>query len=75
MARVMVTVSDDHDLSTVVEALRGAGLAVADVLAEIGVVTGTADGATMVALAAVPGVVEVEPQQEIQLPPPDSPIQ
>jgi hypothetical protein len=76
VTRVIVTVADDHDLSTVVGALRGAGLTVAEVLDEIRVVIGTVDRAAgMAALSTVTGVVDVEPEQEIQLPPPDSPVQ
>lgn len=77
MERVLVTMTDKglDDLPTVVEALRGAGLTVTDVLEGIGVVSGTVDRAGLTALSTVPGVAEVERQNEIQLPPPDAPVQ
>lgn len=77
MAHVIVSVADDQlaDMSTVVDALRRAGLTVTDVLDGAGVITGTVAGNAVAGLATVPGVVDVESQQEIQLPPPDSPVQ
>jgi hypothetical protein len=46
------------------------------VLATTGAITGTVeDEATLAALAEVEGVEAVERAQEIQLPPPDEPVQ
>jgi hypothetical protein len=75
VVRVIVSVADDGDLAEVAAALVRAGLAVTEVLAGAGVVTGTADGAAVAALAAVPGVADVETEREVRLPPPDSPVQ
>lgn len=77
MVRVMVSIVDDRlgDMSTVVEALRGAGLTVTEVLDNVGVVTGTVDSGAVASLSRVPGVADVETQREVRLPPPDSPLQ
>jgi hypothetical protein len=73
--RVTVSVADGADFSTVVDALRRAGLTVTEPLETLGVVTGTVERDTLAALSAVPGVSDVERQYEIQLPPPDAPVQ
>jgi hypothetical protein len=77
VARVIVSVADDRmaDLPTVVEALRRAGLTVAEVLDGAGVITGTVAGNAIAALSTVPGVVDVETQRDVRLPPPDSSVQ
>lgn len=77
MARVIVSVADDRmaDLPTVVDALRRAGLTVAEVLDGAGVITGTVAGNAIAALSTVPGVVDVETQRDVTLPPPDSSVQ
>lgn len=74
---VVVSVADDHldELSTVVTALRGAGLHVDDVLDAVGMVTGTVAGASVEALESVPGVAEVELQRVQRVAPPDAEIQ
>jgi hypothetical protein len=75
--QVVISVADDQvdDMSTVVDALRAAGLRVNEVLDSAGVVTGTVDGAALASLSAVPGVVDVERSRVYQVPPPDSPVQ
>jgi hypothetical protein len=72
---VVISVADDRidDMSTVVEALRAAGLRVDEVLHSVGVVTGTVDGNALQFLSTVPGVAEVERSQTFELPPPDAP--
>ena len=73
-----VLVADDHvgAIEEVAAALQGAGLRVATVLAASGVITGAVeDEAALEALSAVEGVAAVERAQEIQIPPPDEPIQ
>lgn len=74
---VIVAVDEDHlsDLVAVLDALRDAGLRVGEVLAVAGVVTGTADSDRLSSLSAVPGVVSVEAERTIGLPPPDSSVQ
>lgn len=57
-------------------ALQAAGLRLGLVLPTSGAITGTvADEETLAALAEVEGVEAVERAQEIQLPPPDEPLQ
>ena len=75
--QVVISVADDQvdDMSTVVDALRAAGLRVSEVLDSVGVVTGTVDGDALGALSTVPGVVEVERSRMVEVPPPDSPLQ
>lgn len=77
MEHVLVSVADEAlaDMSAVVDALRLAGLSVTEVLSSVGVVTGTVDSDRMSSLSAVPGVLAVEPERTIRLPPPDSPVQ
>jgi hypothetical protein len=75
--QVVISVADDQvdDMSTVVDALRAAGLRVSEVLDSAGVVTGTVDGDALGSLSAVPGVVDVERSRVYEIPPPDSPVQ
>lgn len=69
--QVVISVADDQvdDMASVVEALRHAGLRVAEVLDSVGVVTGTVDGDALGSLSTVPGVLEVERSRVYQLPP------
>jgi hypothetical protein len=75
--QVVISVADDQvgDMSSVVEALRHAGLRVAEVLDSVGVVTGTVDGDALGSLSTVPGVAEVERSHVVEVPPPDAPVQ
>ena len=74
---VVVSVDDEHldDLSTVVDALRHAGLRVDSVLDAVGVVTGTVASAAVETLESVPGVAEVELQRVHHIAPPDGQVQ
>jgi len=77
VVQVSVTVDDGH-LSTigiVADALRDRGMDVADVLAELGIITGSVPQVRQSALMEVDGVISVDADQTIQLPPPDSPVQ
>ncbi|HYQ66465.1 hypothetical protein [Actinophytocola sp.] len=67
--QVVISVADDQvgDMATVVDALRRAGLRVAEVLDSVGVVTGTVDGDALDSLSTVPGVAEVERSREFHL--------
>jgi hypothetical protein len=75
LEHITVTVSADVDIDVVAEQLRAAGMTVEQVLRAAGVITGTVAAQTRTALADVPGVLAVEPEQSIRLPPPDSEIQ
>jgi hypothetical protein len=75
LAHVSVTVDDEHlaSLPEVVAALREHGMQVDDVLAGLGIVTGsTADAAL---LEEVEGVSGVDTQLEHRIPPPEEEIQ
>ena len=70
---VIVTVSGEAE--GVAEQLRAAGMTVEQVLGAVGIITGSVDAERRASLAAVPGVIAVELEQRIQLPPPDAEIQ
>jgi hypothetical protein len=75
---VTVLVAEDHldAIDEVAAALREAGLRDDQALPATGVITGSvADPAAMRSLSSVPGVAAVESVQEMQLPPPDAPMQ
>ncbi len=77
MPDITVTVDDDHVpvIDGVVEALRARGMRVDQVLAGLGMVTGSAPVAAQVSLAEVTGVASVDEQLRTQLAPPDSSVQ
>ena len=66
--QVVISVADVSDMALVVDALRDAGLRVAEVLDSVGVVTGTVERDVLGFLSAVPGVAEVELSRSYQLP-------
>jgi hypothetical protein len=75
---VTVLVADDRldAIDEVAAALERAGLRLGDVLPAAGAITGSVDDLELLPeLSAVEGVAAVEPAQEIQLPPPDEPVQ
>jgi hypothetical protein len=75
--QVTVTVADSHagDLAELVARLALAGLEVEQVLAAVGVITGSVEESQLAAIAALPGVAAVEEQTSFQLPPPDADVQ
>jgi hypothetical protein len=72
---VTVTVGEAHDVASVVESLRRAGLEVAQVLPELGIVIGAVEAGALGAVSSVEGVESVDAPASVQLPPPDSEIQ
>ncbi|WP_231114391.1 hypothetical protein [Lentzea aerocolonigenes] len=66
--QVMVSVTEGS-LPKVLDDLREAGLVVDTVLEALGVVTGTVEVRSIPALQSVPGVIDVERQWRVQLPP------
>jgi CheY-like chemotaxis protein len=75
---VTILVADERieAIEDVAAALRDAGLRLGSTLPATGVITGSVeDEAALEALAAVDGVAAVERAQEIQIPPPDEPVQ
>lgn len=77
MDSVVVSVTDDHlnDLSTVLAALRQAGLVVDGIQEALGTVTGSIDADAIGRLETVPGVAAVERERRYQLPPPAADVQ
>ncbi len=74
---VVVTVTDEHRerIDQVADALRAAGLALHQVLDQIGQVTGTARADRLDLLRAVVGVQRVDQAGGVGIAPPDSPVQ
>ena len=73
--QITVTVSADVDIDVVAQQLRAAGMTVEQVLPAIGVITGTVAAELRAALAELPGVLAIEPEQTFRVPPPESEIQ
>ena len=71
---VVVTLSGDCDVHEVVRGLKAAGLEIDQALAEIGVVTGSADADQLEKLREVRGVADVSPDHPVDIGPPGSPI-
>lgn len=74
---VLVTAADTGPgaVEDLAERLRLAGMEVARVLATLGVVAGSLDDSQLATVAALPGVLAVEEQHTVQLPPPDADVQ
>lgn len=75
---VNVLVDDDHlaKIDEVASELSREGLSVGKTLRSVGVITGSvADSGATEALRAVAGVVGVEVNRDVQLPPPDAEVQ
>lgn len=77
MVRVSISVDDEHleSIGSVAEELSGRGLRVGQVLEGLGVITGEVEDAGRESLRGVRGVASVDAQVEVQIPPPDSPVQ
>ena len=75
--KITVLVDDDHvaQLDGVAKQLSAAGMKVEQVLADIGLITGSVASERRAALEVVPGVAGVEGEQTFQLPPPDAEVQ
>ena len=66
---VVVTVSGEID--EVAERLRAAGMQVGQVLAAVGIITGSVPAGRRAALADIEGVVAVEVEREVRIAPTD----
>jgi hypothetical protein len=75
--RVSVSVDDEHleAIGAVVDALRGQGMRVEQVMDQLGIISGVVPEGAHAALMGVEGVVSIDESQGYQLPPPDSPVQ
>ena len=71
---VVVTMSGDRDIHEVARDLKAAGLEIDQALAEIGVVTGSADTDQLKKLREVRGVADVSPDHRVDIGPPGSPL-
>ena len=74
---VTVTVADSHagDIEDVAERLREAGMQVDQVLATLGVITGSIEAPRIAVLEQLDGVAAVEEQTGFQIAPPDADVQ
>jgi hypothetical protein len=72
-ADVHVTVQG-RSIDDVLADLRDAGLEVDQALGDLGIVTGRAAPEAIERMRGLPGVI-VEPASDVQLPPPDAPVQ
>jgi hypothetical protein len=74
---VTVTVADASvaDIDAVAERLRAAGMTIDQVLATVGIITGSVPAEQLAALETIEGVAAVEAPTPIQLPPPDADVQ
>ena len=72
-----MSIDDQHldAVEGVVDALRSQGLQVTQVLADLGVITGSVDDERQASLWTVPGVASVDTSIGYQLPAPDSDVQ
>lgn len=73
--RWIVTTSGKGSLRDVKKKLTESGFEVEQELDEIGVITGTSKDENVERLRSVPGVVDVSPDQEVDIGPPDAPVQ
>lgn len=71
--RWVVTTSGDRPVPDVVSDIASAGLAIDEVLDEIGVITGSGSGGVAEVVRRIPGVADVSPDQPVDIGPPDSP--
>lgn len=74
---VLIVLNDEQEgpVTPLVDRMKGAGLSVTSVMEDLGMVRGTIDEADLSALKSVPGVMNVEEEETVQLPPPHSVIQ
>ena len=71
----IVTTSGKGSLSDVRKKLTESGFKVDKVLDEIGVITGTSNDDDVERLRKVAGVADVSPDEQVDIGPPDAPIQ
>ena len=73
--RWIVTTDGKGSLADVKKKLTKSGFTVDRVLDEIGVITGTSKDDDVERLRSLDGVADVSPDEEVDIGPPDSPIQ
>ncbi|MBP5981171.1 MAG: hypothetical protein KA748_13315 [Halomonas sp.] len=67
----IITISEDQSINEIASRLSDEGLSVRDVLEEIGCITGSADDVTAERLRKVNGVVDIAPDMQLDIGPPD----
>ena len=72
-AQWIVTISGDCAVADVALALKKAGFAVGEVMAEIGVISGRCAEAKLATLRKLPGVADIAPDGPVDIGPPGSP--
>ena len=72
--RWIVTTSGDRSLKDVQKNLVESGFTVDQVLGEIGAITGAAGDEIAEKLRKIPGIVDVSPEEQIDIGPPDAPV-
>jgi hypothetical protein len=77
MTQITVTVDDTHlrSIRTVARSLEQTGMRVDQVMAAVGVITGSVDSGSESTLSEVPGVASVDRSVSYQLPSPDAAVQ
>ena len=73
--RWIVTTSGKRSLSEIKKNLTDSGFEVEEVLDEIGVITGTSNDEGVKRARSVSGVEDISADEEIDIGPPDAPIQ
>ncbi|MDP3534665.1 MAG: hypothetical protein Q8S08_04660 [Halomonas sp.] len=68
----IITISSDQSIREIATRLSAEGLTIRDVLEDIGCITGSADTATADRLKKIEGVVDIAPDMQIEIGPPDA---
>lgn len=68
----IITISSDQSIKEIATRLSAEGLTIRDVLEDIGCITGSADTATADRLKQIEGVVDIAPDLQIEIGPPDA---
>lgn len=71
----IVTTSGKKSLSDVKKKLTESGFKVDQVMDEIGIITGTSSDDDVEKLRKVAGVADISPDEQVDIGPPDAPIQ
>lgn len=66
----IITISDDQSIDDIATRLSAEGLAIREVLEEIGCITGSADNVTAERLKHIEGVLDIVPDIQIDVGPP-----
>nr|WP_298965499.1 hypothetical protein [uncultured Halomonas sp.] len=67
----IITISSDQPIQDMAARLSDEGLSIKDILEEIGCITGSADDVTAERLKHVQGVVDIAPDMQLDIGPPN----